>query len=60
MNLACHLCRHYFKEEDEVMYIATSYWHELGSKVNFCVSKPHDVDQKSFVHVNCNQEQEDN
>lgn len=49
----CNLCNRPFKEDDEVMYVAFSYWHELGSKVNYSISKPHEVDQHSFQHVTC-------
>ena len=53
MNLSCNLCNRPFKNEDEVMYIAFSYWNELPSKVNYSISRPHEIDQESLQHVSC-------
>jgi hypothetical protein len=53
MQLHCNLCHHEFRDGEEVMFIGYSYWHELKSKVNYSISKPHEVDQDSFAHVTC-------
>ena len=53
MNLTCNLCNRPFKEDEEVMFVAYAYWHELPSKVNYAMSKPHELDQDSLQHVAC-------
>jgi hypothetical protein len=53
MNLSCNLCQHSFKEGEEIMFISYAYWHSIPSRVNFGMTKPHDVDQSSFQHVAC-------
>jgi len=53
MEMYCPICNQPFREDDIVKYTAYSIWHEVPSKVNYAISKPHEVDQDSFRHSMC-------
>lgn len=53
MNLECNICKRMFNEGDEVMFIAYAFWHAIPSRVNFGMTKPHDIDQDSIQHTAC-------
>jgi len=35
------------------MFIGLAYWHELGSRVHYSLSKPHEVQKESLCHSEC-------
>lgn len=53
MNLVCNICGHAFKEGEEIMFVAYAYWHSIPSRVNFGMTKPHDINQESLQHPAC-------
>lgn len=53
MMLRCRKCERVFRENDEVKAVMSAFWHELASRVNFSVTKPHDVDSETLEHVDC-------
>ena len=53
MILYCNICKASLKEKEEVRLTADAYWHELGSKIVFSISQPHNVDVTSLRHVDC-------
>lgn len=53
MQIYCNLCHHVIIEEEEVRFTANAYWHELGSKTIYSVSRPHHVDKDSIRHADC-------
>ena len=58
MIISCNICHLPFKENDEVRGLMDAYWHELGSRVHFSLSKPHNVLRDSLRHRSC-EESED-
>ena len=53
MIISCNICHLPFKEGEEVRGLMDSYWHELGSRVHFSLSKSHNVIRNSLYHVDC-------
>jgi hypothetical protein len=57
MIIACSVCNKPFREDEEVRYTADSFWHELGSRIHFSVSKPHNVIRDSLRHSACEEKE---
>lgn len=53
MIRTCYICHKMFKEDDEIRAEMDAYWHELASKVNFSISRPHNVVAASLRHLSC-------
>lgn len=53
MRIHCAICSKPFREEDEIRAEMDCYWHELGSRVHYSVTKPHNVMQSTMRHVSC-------
>ncbi len=53
MIIYCPKCKQPFKEGDEVQGTFRAFWHELGSKVHFSISKPHEYVPGTLSHVKC-------
>ena len=59
MIVHCTSCGVAFKEEDEVRAEMDAYWHVLASRVNFAMSKPHNIVQSTLRHKSCASPEED-
>jgi hypothetical protein len=53
MIINCIKCNRPIKTGDEIKYTAVSFYKELGSKVAYSVSTPHEADQETFRHIQC-------
>ena len=58
MTLHCSICGKHFREEDEIRGEMDAFWHQLGSRVHFSVTKPHNVVAATLRHIAC-EESED-
>lgn len=53
MTKLCRKCHLPFKENHEVQGMFKAFWHELGSKIHFSISKPHEYVAETLEHVDC-------
>ena len=53
MIIDCWICHKPFKEGEEIVFTGYAYWHELGSKVAYSISKPHEVAKDTIHHSDC-------
>lgn len=53
MMILCQKCRQPLREDDEITFTGRAFYHELGSKVSYSITKPHDADPDTFAHVDC-------
>ena len=57
MIVLCNICGLPFKEEEEVRGCVDAFWHELGSRVHFSITNPHNVIRGSLRHVLCEEKE---
>lgn len=54
MIVTCTKCGKFLKEGQEVEGVFRAFYHELGSKVHYAITKPHDYVPNTLCHVDCN------
>jgi len=58
MTIVCFKCNNRIKTDEEVQFTARAYFKEIGSRVNYCISTPHEVIKDTLRHVNCRNEED--
>jgi hypothetical protein len=53
MTVNCYICHQPFKEDEEIVGVMVAYWHELPSRVNFSITKPHHAYRDTLHHLEC-------
>lgn len=53
MIVYCGNCGGKLREGEEVKGTFHAYYHELGSKVHWSITKPHDYDTGTLCHSDC-------
>ncbi len=49
----CYICNKAFKDEDEIVGVMAAYWHTVPSRVNYSITKPHQVFKDTLHHMEC-------
>lgn len=53
MIIYCIKCELPIKNDEEVKFTAVAFFKQLGSRVAFSVTTPHEAEKESFRHVQC-------
>lgn len=56
MMILCQKCDRPLREGQEIKFTGRAFYRELGSKVTYAITTPHDADPDTFAHVDCIQE----
>ncbi len=59
MTVNCYICGKPFKEDEEIVGVMVAYWHEIPSKANYSITKPHQGFKDTFHHYQCEEEMSD-